>query len=132
MEHFVEEQQTVSKLSYVTCDVCGQKCVNFEYMLLDASWGYESKYDCQHWKAHICEKCVDSKLRFVKFIKTQAKSGIDNHNLFSQFMQNILNKLLGLLLEMNLKPKSGWGETKITWEDGRIIRTSLTTTENYR
>jgi len=47
-------------------------------------------------------------------------------------MQNILNKLLGLLLELNLKPKSGWGETKITWENGRIVCTSLTTTELYK
>jgi len=47
-------------------------------------------------------------------------------------MHELLNKLLGLLIQMNLKPKSGWGKTEILWEDGRIVLTSITTTEIYK
>ena len=61
----------------IICDSCGESCCvmnigdattpNFEYMTLKANWGYGSKKDLEKWEAHICEKCVDEKLSFIKF-----------------------------------------------------------------
>jgi len=72
----------------IICDCCGKSCkVNedkinndlkadngepyfiFEFMKLEAVWGYYSNKDTEKWTAHICEKCVDEKFPFVKFKK---------------------------------------------------------------
>jgi len=73
----------------ITCDCCGASCKvdeteitneiridhgemsrSFEFMKLEASWGYHSKKDMVRWTAHICEKCVDEKFGFIKFSKS--------------------------------------------------------------
>lgn len=33
----------------------------------------------------------------------------------------MISKLLGLLIQMALKPRSGYGETIIIWKNGEII-----------
>ena len=38
-------------------------------MGLKADFGYGSKKDMERWTAHVCEKCVDEKLSFIKFKK---------------------------------------------------------------
>jgi hypothetical protein len=65
----------------VTCDSCGKSCkvyldrkktsFNFEFMTLDAHWGYGSGKDMERQQAQVCEKCVDKKLSpIIKFRKT--------------------------------------------------------------
>ena len=72
----------------VICDICGKSCkvaehrvenesrpdngeiiYSFEYMTLSADWGFDSKKDGEKWTAHVCEKCVDEKLTYIKFKK---------------------------------------------------------------
>ncbi len=68
----------------VICDSCGQSCKvpegnvmagHMEYMKLEANWGFDSGKDLEKWVAHICEKCVDEKLNFVKFLKSNYVTG---------------------------------------------------------
>jgi len=47
-------------------------------------------------------------------------------------MTNFLDKLLGLLIQMNLKPKSGYGKTEITWENGQIAYITHTETTKIK
>lgn len=73
----------------ITCDSCGESCkvlegvidndvrvdkgepyYGFEFMELKTHWGYHSDKDEQKWVAQICEKCVDEKLSFIKFKKS--------------------------------------------------------------
>lgn len=64
------KQVEVDVLEDVICDVCNNSCknsTNFEYMTMKNYWGYGSSKDGQLWGAHICEKCVDEKFKFVKF-----------------------------------------------------------------
>jgi len=61
----------------VICDCCGHSCLkrqdivdneahpdhglpyrDFEYMNLEAHWGYESNRDGEKWTAQVCEKCT--------------------------------------------------------------------------
>lgn len=68
----VTEKKTkeVDEIVDVTCDSCGKSCnteYGFEYMELKTNWGYASKKDLETWSAHLCEKCVDEKLNFIKF-----------------------------------------------------------------
>jgi hypothetical protein len=64
----------------IICDCCGKSCCvdeykdekgniikTFEYMKLEAVWGFFSKKDNTSYKAQICEDCVDEKLSFIKF-----------------------------------------------------------------
>jgi hypothetical protein len=72
----------------IICDCCGKSCkvdefkidnelrpdngethYDFEFMSLQAHWGYNSNKDTESWTAHICEKCVDEKFGFIKFKK---------------------------------------------------------------
>ena len=72
------ELKETNVLSDIICDICGNSCkigdwdsdMDFEYMVLEANWGFLSKKDFQTWTAHVCEKCVDEKLSFIKFCKT--------------------------------------------------------------
>ena len=50
-----------------------------------------------------------------------------NQELFI-FVKDFLEKLLGLLIQMQLKPQSGYGKTEIIWEQGRIAYISQTDT----
>jgi diaminopimelate decarboxylase len=74
----------------IICDICGNSCkveeyivdnpvrldhgdkiYIFEYMDIETHWGYHSNTkDTQKWTAQVCEKCVDEKLSFIKFEKT--------------------------------------------------------------
>lgn len=82
------QTKKVEILTDVICDSCGQSCkvfdgviendtivdngepyCEFNYMELNATWGYYSNKDNEEWVAKICEKCVDEKLSFIKFIK---------------------------------------------------------------
>ena len=66
----VEKEEVVD----IFCDCCGKSAQTgwgFECVEITAHWGYMSKKDGQDWIAHICEKCVDEKLGFIKFIKTE-------------------------------------------------------------
>ena len=62
-----EEERWVDLL----CDSCGNSCKkenHFEYMTLNAIWGYGSTNDTKTWDAYVCEKCAEEKLRpIVKF-----------------------------------------------------------------
>lgn len=67
----------------VLCDICGESCgiknldsegkvyLRFEYMKLEAYWGYDSCKDFEKWEAQVCEACVDThlvpKITFSKF-----------------------------------------------------------------
>lgn len=76
----------------IICDCCGKSCkvdegvidndvrvdndekhYLFEFMKMEANWGYYSGKDLQQWEAQICEKCVDEKFPFVKFKISQTK-----------------------------------------------------------
>lgn len=63
MEYFKQQSVKTDVLIDIICDHCGGSCMvefgNYEFMKLDASWGYGSKKDFEKWSAHICEKCVD-------------------------------------------------------------------------
>lgn len=51
----------------------GEKARSFEYMKMEAAWGYDSKKDMEKWTAYICETCVDEKFKDIKFEKTQLR-----------------------------------------------------------
>lgn len=84
----IEEVKTEIVVDII-CDSCGKSCKKeeyvvdnehnpeygknspiFEYMELSANWGYWSDKDTEKWTAHICEKCVDEKFKFISFKKT--------------------------------------------------------------
>lgn len=72
MEKTEIHKKDIEVTTDIICDSCGNSCkthTDFEYMELRANWGYASKKDMERWTAHICEKCVDEKLSFVKFKK---------------------------------------------------------------
>lgn len=59
----------------IICDVCGKSCntdTGFERLTMNAQWGFMTKKDFQKWEADVCEKCVDEKLGFIKFIITKS------------------------------------------------------------
>ena len=64
------------EISDIFCDACDKSCRlvigGFEYMTLDAYWGYFSRHDGKVWKAHICQDCAETKLNFIKFEKMDA------------------------------------------------------------
>lgn len=81
-----------SIITDILCDCCGKSCkvlegniqnelreddghpfYVFEYLKLEAYWGYHSKKDGDHWEAHLCESCVDEKLSFINFDKNKTK-----------------------------------------------------------
>jgi hypothetical protein len=75
----------VEELFDIKCDCCGKSCntethpdgsKSFEYMELKGHWGFNSKKDLEMWQAHLCEKCVDEKLGFIKFNITPMQIGV--------------------------------------------------------
>lgn len=73
----------------VICDCCGKSCMvssvpidnpkrlddgeenkTFEFMKMEATWGFQSGKDTERWEAFICEVCVDTKFPFVEFKKS--------------------------------------------------------------
>lgn len=72
MEKIEIQKKDVEVVTDIICDCCGQSCktsVDYEYMTLEARWGYGTKKDMEKWTAHLCEKCVDEKLSFINFKK---------------------------------------------------------------
>lgn len=88
MKKKIIKTKKVEVITDVICDCCGMSCkfdegkiendlrvdngepyYIFEFMKLEAHWGYHSKKCSQRWTAQICEKCVDEKLSFIKFKK---------------------------------------------------------------
>jgi len=75
MKTFELKRKKVEELKDIICDSCGKSCLidtglkfkNFEFMELKAEWRFGSKKDGEEWNAHLCEKCVDEKLSFIKF-----------------------------------------------------------------
>ncbi len=79
----------------VTCDMCGESCgkeahvykgktqIRFEYMTLEAYWGYYSSKDFEYWTAQVCETCVDTRLApLIKFTKGGYNMmGVNNQSL---------------------------------------------------
>ena len=77
----IKEIQPTKQILEATCDICGADCMipiyeksdgdrdehdiikNFEGMILNADWGYNSNKDGEVWKACVCEKCVDKHLK---------------------------------------------------------------------
>jgi hypothetical protein len=71
----------VDETKDIICDCCGKSCCvdeytdeqgnkikQFEYMKMEAIWGYFSKKDNTTYKAQICETCVDEVLKpLIKF-----------------------------------------------------------------
>jgi len=63
-------KKEIEEIKDIECDLCGKSCeagYGFECMELHANWGFGSNKDLEEWTAHICEKCVDEKLKFIKF-----------------------------------------------------------------
>lgn len=88
MEKIEIQNKKTEVITDVICDCCGQSCIvqkgtidnhirpdngepfyDFEFMKLESYWGFFSGKDNQKFTAHICEKCVDEKLSFIKFKK---------------------------------------------------------------
>lgn len=88
MKIYETKEMPTDIVTDIICDCCGESCkkmlsealiefnpdykgdkYTFEYMELKATWGYFSNKDMEQWTAHLCEKCVDEKLPFIKFEK---------------------------------------------------------------
>jgi len=52
------------------CDVCGSCCTDdddtTECAILEALWGYASKQDGSEYEIHLCEKCFDETIQWMK------------------------------------------------------------------
>lgn len=89
MENIEIQNRKVEIITDMICDYCGGSCkvyentvdndarvdhgekfYSFEFLKLSTDWGYHSNKDGQTWSAILCEKCVDEKLSFIKFKKT--------------------------------------------------------------
>lgn len=70
----------------IFCDVCGMNCTyhpwGTECGFLDASWGYNSQKDESKYDIHLCEKCFDNTIDFLRQMRSQYPSVISNiqHN----------------------------------------------------
>lgn len=72
----VIESKPVSVIKDIVCDCCGGTCrdsidMNYEFLKMEAKWGYGSEHDQEKWVAYVCESCVEAKLDFIKFQKTE-------------------------------------------------------------
>jgi hypothetical protein len=97
MEVKEKHNRKVEVITDILCDCCGKSCkmgehiidnelredhgekfYTFEFLKLEAHWGYFSGKDMQHWIAQVCEECVDTKFTFIKFNKgkTRFSTGI--------------------------------------------------------
>jgi hypothetical protein len=79
-----KENREIEVITDIICDSCGKSCktdVDYEYMTLEANWGYGTENDLEKWSAHIYEDCVDEKLSFIKF----KKSNINFQTVFDNY-----------------------------------------------
>ncbi len=70
----------VETIIEIICDCCGKSIKNeegfgFEYLKLETHWGFMSNHDLEKWTAQVCEECVETKLTFIKFTKTNSITG---------------------------------------------------------
>lgn len=72
----IEKEEVVISDAY--CDKCGKSCRRvtnglpiFEYLKLEADWGYASNKDMESWRAILCEDCADEIAKLIKFQITQ-------------------------------------------------------------
>lgn len=65
------ESKLIKTVDDVLCDICEKSCRtnwgSFEYMIMEAHWGYGSGCDGAYMLAHICEDCVFTKFKNIKF-----------------------------------------------------------------
>ena len=63
----VAKKQVVDK---TFCDICGSCCTDDncgdEYATLEAMWGYCSSKDGSKFDIHLCEKCFDETLEWMR------------------------------------------------------------------
>lgn len=56
----------------IICDICKKSCkekdywCDFEYATLHATWGYDSKKDCEKHICHMCESCYNKVRKFIE------------------------------------------------------------------
>lgn len=82
MTKYKQVSQQVNVIDYVQCDICGQRCgkglgdFEYEYLKMEAHWGFMSDKDLEKWEAAICEPCVDKYLSpIIKFNKSSCITG---------------------------------------------------------
>ena len=79
-------KRNVTVTTDVICDSCGKSCktfldqkkkhFDFEFMTLEAKWGYGTGKDMERYQAQVCERCVDEKLSpIIKFRKNDMRFG---------------------------------------------------------
>lgn len=82
MKHFATVP--VETVVDVTCDVCCQSTrvdgYGQQFGTLQASWGYDSKHDGEHYEIHLCEPCFFhtlSNLRRERMVNTMFDESFD-------------------------------------------------------
>ena len=63
---FKKKRMLVNVESGIVCDACKKSCwgeLDFEYALLSANWGYDSKKDGEKHELIFCEACYDGLVR---------------------------------------------------------------------
>jgi hypothetical protein len=66
----------IIEVTDIFCDICARSCkgeLNFEYMKLEAHWGYDSNHDGEVWEAQVCERCVIEQLSLVVNFKKEGR-----------------------------------------------------------
>jgi hypothetical protein len=71
-EKTMQEKEVVKD---VLCDICGKGTKKsdgfdeFEYAVLTAAWGYQSRKDGESWECVLCEDCADEFKNWVEKMK---------------------------------------------------------------
>lgn len=62
--------KSVKKLDKIFCDVCGALTTddygNHEHATIEAIWGYNSNQDGMRHEIHLCEKCFNDTIFYLK------------------------------------------------------------------
>ncbi len=80
-----------SKIVEISCDICGGSCENvagtqswddpdkkvFDFLKLEASWGFFSDWDGENWDAYICTQCI--KAHILPLVKINVRSYFRNN-----------------------------------------------------
>jgi len=66
-------QELVEHVEAYICDICEEVCKDFEYVTVNAHWGYFSSMDGQQHTGHVCEHC------YLKHIFPLFKANIVKH-----------------------------------------------------
>ena len=68
MKKFETVTEEHEKLTDVFCDICGKSCkteMDYEFAVLAADWGFDSKKDGEHHHCDICEDCYNEVVDFI-------------------------------------------------------------------